>query len=175
MKKREVILKGKDFVLRKPRLTDAESLYKYQQDKEVKRNMMTIPKTLKETKREIKEMNLGRKGYIGEVFVIDINGEAVGVISFGQTDKYNKTKVKVGYWIAKKFRGKGITTKALKLITNYAFKKYKLKRMEGFCRTFNKASARVLKKAGYKFEGILRKNKFKNGKYLDDMIWAKIK
>lgn len=43
------------------------------------------------------------------------------------------------------------------------------------CRTFNKASARVLEKSGYKLEGILRKNKFKDGKYLDDMLWAKTK
>jgi RimJ/RimL family protein N-acetyltransferase len=43
------------------------------------------------------------------------------------------------------------------------------------CRTFNKASARVLEKAGYKYEGTIHKNKFLNGKYVDDMIWAKWK
>ena len=43
------------------------------------------------------------------------------------------------------------------------------------CRTFNKASARVLEKAGYIHEGTLHKNKLSNGKYLDDMIWAKWK
>ena len=170
-----MILQGKGFILRKPRLSDTRSIYKYQQDKDVKKNMMTIPKSLSETRKDIQEMVNGRKGFIGEVFVIEVEGEATGIISFGQTDKYDKTKVKIGYWIAKEFRRKGITTKAVKLVTNYAFKKYRLKRIEGFCRTFNKASARVLENAGYKLEGILRKNKFKNGKYLDDMIWAKTK
>jgi len=46
-----------------------------------------------------------------------------------------------------------------KLLQN---KKYKLKRLEGWCRTFNKPSARVLEKSGFKLEGILRKNKCKN-------------
>ncbi len=74
-----------------------------------------------------------------------------------------------------KFRGKGLTTKAVKYVVSFAFKKYSLKKIEARCRTFNKASARVLEKAGFVLEGILHKDLKKNGKYLDNMCWAKFK
>jgi len=68
-----------------------------------------------------------------------------------------------------------LATEAVKKVTSYGFKKLKLKRIYGYCRTFNKSSARVLEKAGYKLEGILRKNKYLRGKYVDDMVWGKVR
>ena len=68
-----------------------------------------------------------------------------------------------------------MVTESVEKITSYGFDKLKLKRISGYCRTFNKASAKVLERAGYKLEGILRKNKFVKGKYLDDMVWGKVK
>jgi ribosomal-protein-alanine N-acetyltransferase len=166
------IIKTKDFVLRPVRLSDAENIYRYQQDKEVKRGFMTTPKSVNEVKKDILK---SKRDKSGEKFVIDVDGEAVGKISLHFDDPFHKKKMKISYWIAKDYRGIGITTKAVKLVTDYAFKKYKLVRLWAWCRTFNKASARVLEKAGYKLEGISRKNKFKDGKYLDDMMWAKVK
>jgi len=43
------------------------------------------------------------------------------------------------------------------------------------CVVSNKASARVLEKAGFKLEGILKKDRLINGKYHDGMIWAIIR
>ena len=81
----------------------------------------------------------------------------------------------MAYWIGKKYRNKGIMTEAVKLITKYAFKKYKLKRLVVYTRSFNKASRSMLEHAGFKLEGILRKNKWKKGKYLDDCIYALVR
>ena len=89
--------------------------------------------------------------------------------------KYAEHKAVIGYCLHPKFRGRGIMARAVKLVTKYAFKKYKLKRISGMCRTFNKSSIKVLERAGYKLEGILRKNKMKDGKYVDDMVWAVVK
>jgi RimJ/RimL family protein N-acetyltransferase len=66
-------------------------------------------------------------------------------------------------------------TEAVKLITKFGFEKLKLKRIEAFVFTFNKASKRVLEKAGYKLEGILRKNSKKGNKFFDDYLFAKIR
>ena len=66
-------------------------------------------------------------------------------------------------------------TKAVKLITDYSFKKYKIKRISGRCRSFNKVSAKILEKAGYSFEGKHRKEIYKNKKYYDNLYYAKIK
>lgn len=48
-------------------------------------------------------------------------------------------------------------TKAIKLFTNYSFKKFRLVRIQANVRTFNKTSVKVLEKAGYRLEGIQRK------------------
>ncbi|MBW3013357.1 GNAT family N-acetyltransferase [Candidatus Woesearchaeota archaeon] len=169
-----MIIKAKGFILRPHKLSDAQNIYKYQQDKDVKKNFMTFPKSVAEVKKEIKE-NKKKSKFIKESFVIDVDGEAIGEVTFSQRDPHHKKKVKMSIWVAKKCRGKGIATKVLKLVTNYAFKKYKLVRIEASVRTFNKASARAAEKAGFKLEGILRKNKYKNGKYVDDMLFAIVK
>ena len=171
------IIRTKDFILRPIRMDDAKMYLESQSDKEAKKGFMSTPKTLADANREIKERVLSVKKGTGETFAIEINGEYAGFVNIHELTKkprYKHTAV-IGYCTHPKYRGRGITTKAVKLVTNYAFKKYHLKRISGWCRTFNKASARVLEKAGYKLEGILRKNKFKDGKYLDDMVWAKVR
>jgi RimJ/RimL family protein N-acetyltransferase len=168
---KKIILEGKGFVLRSITLNDAQAYLECQQDKESKINFTICPKNLNESKKEIK--NGIKKGI---VFAIVVNGEFAGFIHLELNNKprYKHSAI-IGYGIHKDFRGRGLATKAVKLLTDYGFKKLKLKRISGYCRTFNKASARVLEKCGYQLEGILRKNKFKNGKYLDDMVWARVK
>jgi len=161
----------KDFLLRPITMKDASAYLELHKDKCSKRNFISVPKNLEEAEKELKE---GIKG--GHTFAIEVDREFAGFIHLELNKKpHDKHSADVGYGIMPKFRGQGIATKALKLITNYGFNKLKLKRIWGSCRTFNKASARVLEKAGYKLEGILKKNKFKDGKYLDDMIWAKVR
>jgi RimJ/RimL family protein N-acetyltransferase len=159
-------------------MPDATGYFECQQDEEAKKGFMSVPKNLREARKEIKEMlsAMHKKRPIKEIFAIEINGEFAGYVGINDlNEKHSEHRAYVGYCLNKKFRRRGITTEAVKLVTNYAFKKYKLKRIESMCRTFNKASAGVLRNAGFKLEGILRKNKFKNGKYLDDMMFAKIK
>ena len=144
-------------------------------DKDVAKNMVKM-----ETEKEFrKEWMDGFKKFdkkiINLTLVIEINKGPVGIISLRSTDEYNLTKATIFYWLGKKYCGKGITTKAIKLFTNYAFKKFKLVRIQANVRTFNKASARVLEKAGYKLEGIRRKNVLKNGKYYDDYLFARVR
>ena len=163
-----MIIKTKDFILRPEKLSDAEKIFEYLQDAESRRNLMGTPKSVAQVKREFL-----KRGKDSEYFVIEINGDASGSIGIDNIVKGHKAII--SYWLAKKYRGRGITTKAVKIATSYFFKKYKLVRISGSVRTFNIPSAKVLQKAGYKLEGILHKNKLKDGKYLDDMLWAKVR
>ena len=166
-----VILKARGFVLRPIKLTDAQGYLECHQDEDAKANFTSVPMTLSEARKELEE----DKKY-NKKFAIIVKEEFAGFINLELTShpRYKHSAI-VGYGIHKDFRGLGLATKSLKKITTYGFNELKLKRISGMCRTFNKASARVLEKAGYKLEGILRKNKFSKGKYLDDMIWAKVK
>lgn len=173
-----MIIKTKDFILRPIRMSDLDGYFECQQDKETKKGFMSVPKDIKEAKKELemKVNDLNKEKPFGEAFAIEVKGEFAGYIELCHlNEEHCEHKCEISYCAHPKFRGKGITTRGVKLVTEYAFKKYNLKRISGFCRTFNKASARVLEKAGYKLEGVLRKHKFKDGKYVDDMLWAKVK
>lgn len=63
-------------------------------------------------------------------------------------------------------------TEAINQICNYAFESYDIVRI--FAEPFadNQGSRRVLEKAGFELEGILKKSVFKNGRIKDSCIYA---
>ena len=48
-------------------------------------------------------------------------------------------------------------------------------RIYAYVFSWNKASMKVLEKAGYKLEGILRKDVKKNNKFIDTFLFAKVR
>jgi RimJ/RimL family protein N-acetyltransferase len=68
--------------------------------------------------------------------------------------------------------GKGITTEAVQQVVEYGFKTFDVDRI--FSRPFgtNLSSQKVLEKAGFKLEGKFEKAVYKNGKYLDELVYA---
>jgi RimJ/RimL family protein N-acetyltransferase len=166
------------FILRHIKISDLQGYWECQQDPKTQKGFMNTPKNLAEARKELKGKvtDLKKKKPFGESFAIEINGEFVGYIELCHLNKkHEEHKGSISYCTHPEFRGRGIMVKAIKLLTEYAFKKYKLKRIWAQCKTFNKASARVLEKAGYKLEGIKRKDLCKNKIYYDNMIWARVR
>ena len=171
-----MIIKTKKFTLRPIKLTDAQSYLECHKDKDAKRNFSHVPKNLNEAKKELKRNINKMKKKQGYTFAIEINKKFAGFVNLEINNKpmYKHSAI-LGIGIHKNYRKKGLGTAVIKKVTEFGFKKLKLKRIYGVCRIYNKASARMIKKAGFKLEGILRKNKYKDGKYIDDMVWAKTK
>ncbi len=172
------MIKGKGFILRHVKMSDAQMLFEIEQDKKNQKNMMSYDKNINQVKESIKkkQKEYKKKKPSEETFIIEFEEEPAGYVSIHDLNqKFNEHKGIISYAMHPSFRGKGLMTKAVKLITKYAFKKHKLKRLSGRCRTFNKGSAKILEKAGYKLEGIHKKELCKNGKYLDNMYWAIVK
>ena len=80
----------------------------------------------------------------------------------------------LGYWLAEPFWNKGIMTEVVSRFSDYAFEEFELNRIFAEPYTGNTASMRVLEKAGFVLEGTLRANVFKDGKVLDQFLYAKI-
>ena len=154
---------------------DLESYYENVNDKSLYGDFrfFVYPYTLKKARKDLKGIIQNNKAGKNDVFVVDINGEAIGEI--GLEEIKPKLRAELYYWIGKNYQGKGFITEAIKLISKYAFKKHGLRRIEAYGRMHNKASARVLEKSGFKREGVLRKRTLRYGKYYDDFIYAKIK
>ena len=171
------MLKTNNIMLRHPRVSDLEACYHQMNDKLIAEGMVAHPYPCSRVyvkDQLVRHIALNRKKRKeDEVFVIAYQGKLAGEIELSHIKP--KLHAKVGYWIGKEFRGKGIATAALKLITQYAFQHYGLRRVDAYVRTYNKGSIRVLEKAGFKREGILRKHVLKNGKYYDDYVYAKVR
>lgn len=65
-----------------------------------------------------------------------------------------------------------MATAALKVIAKYAFDHFDIVRLYAHTFAENKASKRVLQKAGFEQEGYFKKAIIKKGKLYDEEIWA---
>lgn len=108
------------------------------------------------------------------VFAIATQSEAIGGIGLMPGKDVHRHTAEMGYWLAEPFWGKGIMTRAVKSLTDYAIKDLKMIRVFAEPYTTNQASAKVLEKAGFICEGILRANVIKDGKVLDQFLYSYI-
>lgn len=171
-----MVIPGSDrFVLRQFTLADARGYFECHDDPDAKRNFMRTPNTLEEAEgivQRIAEEYTNTTPH-NEYFAIEIDGSFAGYVGIENlNEEHFAHRATINFALHPSFRGQGIMTDAARLITEYAFETYGLVRLQGFCRTFNTASARVLEKVGFELEGVLRKNKCRDGEFLDDMVWA---
>ena len=79
----------------------------------------------------------------------------------------------IGYGIHAEFRGRGLSVEAASKVIKEAFVSYpKLSRIRAHTNAENKPSMRVLEKLGFAREGILRKNQFVKGRFVDEAIYG---
>jgi len=105
-------------------------------------------------------------------FAIDVGGDAVGGIGFRLQTDVERFSAEVGYWMGEEFWNRGIGTAELKTATQYAIEAYHLNRIFAIPFEGNLASMRVLEKAGYARECQLGKSAYKDGKYIDQVLYA---
>ena len=84
----------------------------------------------------------------------------------------HRRSAEIGYWLGEPFWGRGIATLAVRAVTAHAFDTHDLTRVFACVFEWNPASARVLEKAGYTREATLRKSVFKDGRTIDQFLYA---
>lgn len=108
-------------------------------------------------------------------FAIVMDGEAAGGIGIELQQDILKRSAVIGFWLGETHWSRGITTAALKTLTEHAFASFDLCRLQAYVFERNAASARVLEKAGYVWEARLRKAATKDGKTFDLLVYAMIR
>ncbi|MBW4494589.1 MAG: GNAT family N-acetyltransferase [Oscillatoria princeps RMCB-10] len=78
----------------------------------------------------------------------------------------------IGYALSRKYWGKGYMTEAVRAAIDFGFRTLQLNRIEARCEIKNIASARVMEKAGMRFEGILRQHAFYKGAFRDLKMYS---
>jgi RimJ/RimL family protein N-acetyltransferase len=108
-------------------------------------------------------------------FAIAVGEEAVGGIGLMLQSDVERVSAEIGYWIGEPFWGRGITTAAVDAFSSHAFEAYYLTRLYALPFARNMASRRVLEKAGFVLEAILRSSAIKEGELLDQALYARWK
>jgi RimJ/RimL family protein N-acetyltransferase len=108
-------------------------------------------------------------------FAITADDKVIGSIGVFRCENIHFRTAEMGYYIGEKYWGNGYMTSAVKQICSYVFNKTDIIRIFAEPFAHNTASCRVLEKAGFSCEGIIKCGAFKNGKIIDMKMYALIK
>ena len=103
---------------------------------------------------------------------VEVRGEVVGGIGITPQEDVHRRSAEIGYWLGEPFWGRGIMSEAVPAFTAYALATFDVCRLYATVFEWNRASARILEKAGYVLEGRLRKSVSKDGQTLDQFLFA---
>jgi RimJ/RimL family protein N-acetyltransferase len=160
------------YILRDWQKADAPSIAKYANNRKIWLNLRDAfphPYRLQDAEAFIDSvMNSAPM----TVFALATPQEAIGSIGLMVGKDVHRYTAELGYWLGEPFWGKGIMPLAVVRLTAYALHDLKLQRVHAQPYTSNRASARVLEKAGFRCEGILRSSAFKDGKVLDQFLYS---
>lgn len=162
--------------IRKWRMEDAANLAAALNNKNIHDNLrdgLPFPYTVKDAEDFIASM-LAADSSKTFAFAITADDKAIGSIGVFRQENIHFRTAEMGYYIAEPYWGKGIGTSAVKQVCEFIFSNTDIIRIFAEPFTYNTASCRILEKAGFSFEGILRKNAVKNNMVIDMKMYSLI-
>ncbi len=161
--------------LRPFRFADAASVARHADNRQIWLNLRDLfphPYTVADAERYVArvaaEMPVTR-------FAIDVGGEAVGSVSLKLGSDVERRSAEIGYWLGEAYWGRGIMSAAVGAVTAYAHRELDLLRVFAVPFARNPASVRVLERAGYRREGVMRRSAVKDGEILDQYLYAAVR
>lgn len=107
-------------------------------------------------------------------WVIEYRGRMVGQVTLGGITYGSLRSAYLGYWIDEEFAGRGITSLAVALASDYALGVLRLHRLELNIRPENAASLAVAEKVGFRKEGFREKYLHIDGDWRDHVTYILI-
>ena len=163
--------------IREWKITDKESLALLLNNKKILDNLrdgIPWPYTQKDAEDFIAAMLAADKTKTF-AFAITADEEVIGSIGVFRGENIHCRTAEMGYYLGEAYWGKGFGTSAVRQICAYVFENTDIIRIFAEPFAFNTASCRVLEKAGFQMEGILRSNAVKNGAVQDMKMYALVK
>tara|TARA_B100000686_G_scaffold352797_1_gene456022 strand:+ start:2607 stop:2930 length:324 start_codon:yes stop_codon:yes gene_type:complete len=96
----------------------------------------------------------------------------IGVINVNNIVKGSFRNASLGYYVGSKHFGNGYMEEGLILVTEYAFKTLSLHRLEANVQPDNQKSIELVKRCGFRKEGIAEAFLFIDGEWKDHERWA---
>jgi RimJ/RimL family protein N-acetyltransferase len=93
---------------------------------------------------------------------------SIGLVAVDWEDRHGS----IGYWVAPEARGRGVATRAVRLLAAWGFDELRLGRVEIKSQSDNAASHRVAERAGFTREGVLRSHALIKGRRRDMVVFS---
>ncbi|HOX42467.1 MAG TPA: GNAT family protein [Myxococcota bacterium] len=154
---------------------DAASLARHANNRKVWRNLrdgFPHPYLLEDARRFLARW---RQGAPPSVLCLEVGGEAAGAIGYHTREDVERFSAELGYWLAEPHWGRGLMSAAVRAVSELALGERGLERLVATPFAWNPASCRVLEKAGFQLEGRLRRAAFKDGQWVDELVYARLR
>ena len=164
-----------DFILRTWRREDVADVLRYANNEKIARNLrdaFPFPYILTDAQEFVNSCVEGDEDR-QLCRAIEADGHAVGSIAlFRGSDVYRLT-AELGYWLAEEYWGRGIMTEVVKQMCEEGTEHWdNLVRIYAEPFAHNTSSRRVLEKAGFTLEGVMRCGVCKRGRIFDYCMYA---
>lgn len=157
--------------------TDAHWVHVACQNPEIQRwTRVPVPYLLEHAEGFVSELaphNWRSSTGVAFAIVDNESGKGVGSIGLVGVDPENRV-AEAGYWMGEEGRGKGLTVRALGLLSAWSLTKGNLVRIELLVEEGNVPSRKVAEQSGFEFEGLMRKKAFHRGEYRDLLLYSRI-
>ncbi len=166
-------LHDSEIVLREWRLEDVDAVAAACSDPEIPRWIpwVPVPYTREHAEVYVRQCLEAGDGRYPFAIADAASDGAVGSIDLGlNTHGY---RGHVGYWVAEPARGRGVCTRALRVLSRWALEELELQRVELITDPANIASQRVAEKVGYRREGVMRAHlRHLDGRIRDSVMFS---
>lgn len=167
-----------DLLLTETRRSDRALYVEYFRDKEIYDNTLLIPfpYTLADADQWIalNEQWMAQHPRPMHFAIRDGSGLLMGGCDFIGLEPGVSYKSEIGYWLAKRFWGRGVMPAVVGKLCELGFGEFQLQRITATIFPHNDQSKRVLEKNGFVYEGTLRNYYRKDGRMLNAKLFAKI-
>lgn len=168
-------LESQRLILREMTSGDLDFYFRHFNDSKIVEGTCFLgPKTLDAAKKELERYCINpfkeNKGIRWGVVLKDVE-VLIGTLGFYDWDKEVR-KMEIGYDLEPKYWGLGIMTEALNAVVHFCFKTMRLNRIQAIIPVGNHHSMNLVRRLGFKKEGILRQNSFFKGTYQDDLCFS---
>ena len=139
--------------LRRPRITDAPALAREANDELVfagLRDSFPHPYTVDDALRFVDTVN-EKKGPVTD-FVIEVDGEAAGVVGLFVRGDVLRFNAEIGYWVGQRYWRQGIASAGVRWAVDYAWRVLQLRRVYAEVFEYNVASIGLLRACGFEEE-----------------------
>ncbi|WP_340820401.1 GNAT family protein [Methanolobus sp. WCC4] len=163
-------------ILRNWEEDDAERLAAIANNRKIADNLndgFPHPYSIEDAKQFISRSRREDSSYLH--LAVEINGIVAGSIGAYFKENGHRKNAELGYYLAEEYWGKGIMVKAIRCMIQHIFENYDVIRIYALPFARNTASRRVLEKAGFRCEAILKSSIIKNNVVQDDCIYAILK